>query len=93
MDLGGREEWVGVRVRVRVEVGSLRGEADRLRVRLDGGSSGCGVSGPIYVDVDAVHSPRLGLCLCLLLLLSLSLRSLTPFRSPSRCRLLSLSLE
>ena len=34
-DLGGLEEGGGVRVRVRVEVGSLRGEADRLRVRFD----------------------------------------------------------
>lgn len=75
MDSGGLEEGGGVRVRVRVEVGSLRGEADRLLWRLDGGSS------------------RLGLCLCLLLLRSLSFRSLTPFRSPSRCRLLSLSRE
>lgn len=40
MDLGGLEERGGVRVRVRVEVGSLRGEADRLLMRLDGGSSG-----------------------------------------------------
>lgn len=93
MDLGGLEERGGVRVRVRVEVGSLRGEADRLRVRLDGGSSGRGVSISVHVEVDAMHSPRLGLCLCLLLLLSLSLLSLTPFRSPSRCRLLSLSRE
>lgn len=92
-DLRGLEERGGVRVRVRVDVGSLRGEADRLRVRLDGGSSGCVVSSSIYVDVDTMHSPRRGLCRCLLLLLSLSLRSLIPFRSPSRCRLLSLSLE
>ena len=93
MDLGGLEEWGGVRVRVRVEVWSLRGEADRLRVRLDGGSSSCVVSHSVHVAVEAVHSPCLGLCLCLLLLLSLSLRSLIPFRSPSRCRLPSLSRE
>ena len=93
MDLESLEERGGVRVRVRVVVGSLRGEADRLRVRLDGGSSGRGVSSSVHVDVDAVHLPRRGLCRCLLLLLSLSLRSLTPFRSPSRCRLLSLSRE
>ena len=93
MDLAGLEERGGVRVRVRVEVGSLRGEADRLRVRLDRGSSGRGVSSSVHVDVGTVQSPRLGLCLCLLLLLSLSLLSRTPFRSPSRCRLLSLSRE
>ena len=93
MDLGGLEERGGVRVRVRVEVRSLRGEADRLRVRLAGGSSGRVVGRSVCRDIDAVYSPRLGLCLCLLLLLSLSLLSLTPFRSPSRCRLLSLSRE
>ena len=93
MDLGGLEERGGVRVRVRVEVRSLRGEADRLLVRLAGGSSGRDVSRSVRRDVDAVYSPRLCLCLCLLLLLSLSLLSLTPFRSPSRCRLLSLSRE
>lgn len=93
VDFGGLEERGGVRVRVRVDVGSLRGEADRLRGRLDGGSSGCSISSSFYVDVDAMHSPRRGLCLCRLLLLSPSLRSLTPFRSPSRCRLLALSLE
>ena len=93
MDLGSLEERGGVRVRVRVEVGSLRGEADRLLGRLDGGSSGCGVSSAVHKLVDTVHSPRLGLCLCLLLLLSLSFLSLTPFRSPSRWRLLSLSRE
>lgn len=93
MDSGGLEEGGGVRVRVRVEVGSLRGEADRLLWRLDGGSSGRGISMSVNVDVDAVQLPRLGLCLCLLLLRSLSFRSLTPFRSPSRCRLLSLSRE
>ena len=93
IDLGGLEEGGGVRVRVRVEVVSLRGEADRLRARLDGGSSGYGVSSSAHVDVDTAHSPRLGLCLCLLLLRSLSFLSLTPFRSPSRCRLLSRSRE
>ena len=81
-DRGTLEDRGGVRVRVRAEVCSLRGERDRER--RDGGSSAVLVSPPhTYLRGAPIHQPRRDLCLSLLLLCSLSLLSLIPSRSAS----------
>ena len=81
-DRGTLEDRGGVRVRVRAEVCSLRGERDRER--RDGGSSAVLVSPPhTYLRGAPMHQPRRDLCFSLLLLRSLSLLSLIPSRSAS----------
>ena len=91
-DRGSLEDRGGVRVRVRAEVWSLRGERDRER--RDGGSSAVFVNSS-YTCLGGApeHQPRRDLCFSLLLFRSLSLLSLIPSCSTSLCLRAPLSCE